>query len=161
MCLPLKHLEENRLTKGEHLGFEWEIVHNGIGGRCGYIRVLPGHPWFEKDYSCSSDEHWDKKPHECNALPDDVHCHGGVTFAAHGKACPTHDEADEWWIGFDTSHSGDAPDLSLPWEHEKKERDREHVETMIGYGSTVKDTEYVKRECLSLCEQAARALIHA
>lgn len=161
MCLPLDHLEENRLAKGEHLGFEWEIVHNGRGNRCGYVKVLPGHPWFGKSYSCSHDWHYDGVPHECNDF--DANVHGGITFADYGKECATHGKADEWWVGFDCAHAGDAQDFDLPWtrygadEQHAKDREREFNREMIGFGDTVKDTEYVKAECISLCEQASQA----
>lgn len=42
MCLPLPKLEEHTLGKGEHAGFAWHVVHNGMGFRCGYVRVPAG-----------------------------------------------------------------------------------------------------------------------
>ncbi len=144
MCLPLKHAKENLLEKGEHLGFEWEIVHNGMGIRCGYIRVTPGHPWFEKDYA-----------------EIDASCHGGFTFARHGTACPTHGPEAEWWLGFDCGHGGDGMDFTLPGRHREA---RERVPSFGVFsspydlmGDEVRSTEFVKAQCLSLCEQAAAA----
>lgn len=146
MCLPLKHLEKNRLAKGEHLGFEWEIVHNGGGYRCGYIRVLPGHPWYGKTDSDYYTEDYDR-------IPGGPSCHGGVTFSDYGKPCSTHGEKDEWWIGFDCAHAGDGIDLTLPFDSDKVYRVYSDMERPKSW-EEVRDTEYVKAECLSLCEQA-------
>lgn len=91
MCLPLENLDSRTLAQGEHCGFAWQIVPNRMGYRCGYIRVEPGHPWFGKSYNDIGAE-----------------CHGGLTFGAHGTACPTHGPEAEYWYGFDTAHGGDA-----------------------------------------------------
>jgi hypothetical protein len=131
MCLPFTDLNERLLGKGEHAGFEWNIVHNRSGYRCGYVRVLHGHPWFGKDY-------YD--------VPAEVH--GGLNFAQAGKACETHGEKDEWWLGFDCGHGGDAQDPSLPSVFKMP---------LFG-GEAVRTQEYVEAECRSLCEQAAAAL---
>lgn len=73
MCLPLAvDRPELVLGKGDHLGFEWVIVHNDMGFRCGYVRVKPGHPWHGKDY---------------NDIEDDIDVHGGLTYARADKAC--------------------------------------------------------------------------
>jgi len=97
MCLPIMDLDNRTLAKGEHNGFAWQIVHNDMAYRCGYVRVMPGHPWFGKDYDGI-----------------DVDVHGGLTFSKAGAACPTHGEHAEWWVGFDCAHGGDAPDPKLP-----------------------------------------------
>jgi hypothetical protein len=134
MCLPFPDLAERTLAKGVHCGFEWGIVHNGHGFRCGYVRLEPDHPWFEKSYD------------ELYTLAPDLDVHGGLTFSQHGKPCPTHGEEAEWWIGFDCAHAGDAPDPTLP--------------NAMRFGTEsdeVRTTEYVKAECLSLAEQAFMA----
>lgn len=136
MCLPFPTLAQQTLNKGEHLGFEWEVVQNGLGYRCGYVRVTPGHPWFGKGY-------------------DDINAdvHGGLTFCGHGKACPTHGPEAEWWIGFDCAHAGDAQDPELTWA-----KYGESVYQMPSYrGDKIRTQEYVEAECRSLCEQASLA----
>jgi hypothetical protein len=81
------------LARGSHAGHDWLVAHNGMGYRCGYVRVGPGHPWHGKGY--------DDVPAEA---------HGGLTFA---KAA-----ADGgWWVGFDCAHAGDAQDHSLPTKY--------------------------------------------
>ncbi len=132
MCLPLKNLKTVTLSKGVHRGFEWQTVYNSMGSRCGYIRVEPGHPWFEKR----------------DVEPD---VHGGITFAKHGKPCPTHGAEAEWWMGFDCAHANDAPDPSLP---------SFRILSFPPYPGTVMRTqEFVEAECRALCEQAAEAAL--
>lgn len=149
MCLFEKeYLEKGRLESGEVRGFEYEIVHNDTGYRCGYIKVLPGHPWFAKDY---------------DDISADVH--GGLTYANYGIACAgEHDEKAEWWVGFDCMHVHDGPDESL------YPKDGEHGAARIkaiipdyfekSY-NTIKDTPYVRAECASLAQQAHDAALSA
>ena len=133
MCLPISDLAKKTLANGEHLGFEWEVIVNHYGYRCGYIRVLPGHPWFGKYSEIEAD------------------CHGGLTFADHGKACASHGPEAEWWIGFDCAHGGDAPDPALKAMVEKIP----HGHFMASHDfEVVRTQEYVEAECRSLCEQA-------
>lgn len=149
MCLPFQDLILRSLGKGEHLGFEWEVVVNAAGYRCGYVRVLPGHPWFETDYQ---------------AIGADAH--GGLTFGAHGKSCNSHDGKDEWWVGFDTAHCDDAPDPALREHPALRPRDNAFeasalLHEKLGYSvierGIVRTQAYVEDECRSLCEQAYRA----
>jgi hypothetical protein len=137
MCIALEHAPTNTLASGTHQGFEWTIIHNRGGVRCGYVRIPGAHPWFEKD---------------CSDIEAEVH--GGLTFAKHGKACETHGAKDEWWIGFDCGHGGDAPDKTLP-------RTRPYHDPFPFEHAVVRDNAYVQAECESLCEQAAKALVPA
>jgi hypothetical protein len=139
MCLSVAvHRPNDVLASGHHAGFEWSVVHNGMGYRCGYVKVEPGHPWFGKGYN-------------------DIECevHGGLTFAAadvdRGKGGPD----DGWWVGFDCAHAGDAADPALPGSHRGWPRFR------IDLGESVRTQEYVEAECRSLCEQARAAMIAA
>lgn len=79
------------LSQGNTEGFDWLVVHNTMGFRCGYIRIPFDHPWHGKDW-------------------EDIDCevHGGITFS-----CPD-TEDDSWWIGFDCAHASDAADPTLP-----------------------------------------------
>lgn len=132
---------ERTLGKGEAFGFEFEILRNDMGFRCGYVRVLRGHPWFEKrDY------------------PElDVDAHGGITFADYGRDCKGHAGTDEWWIGFDTAHIGDAadPELLFP-EYTWPRLNFPDVGQEEGYVWTQTD---VERECVSVCQQAKAAAL--
>jgi len=136
MCLSVAvHRPNDVLGQGAHCGFEWSIVHNGLGYRCGYVRVPIGHPWYGKSWEDDID----------------VAVHGGVTFGEKDEPCDKGGVDDSWWIGFDCAHSGDAQDPELPANYH-----------MPAFGimraeHTVRTQEYVEAECRSLCEQAAEA----
>lgn len=45
MCLSIAlERPEDVLAAGTHAGHEWQVIHNGSGYRCGYVKVPPGHP---------------------------------------------------------------------------------------------------------------------
>lgn len=141
MCLSLAIARpDDVLARGEHAGFEWMVIHNGIGYRCGYVKLPPSHPWFGK---ADSDL--------------DVSVHGGITFSEHDVACGAGGPDDGYWIGFDCAHGFDAPDPTLP---------NTRFDNMLAstfqklYGdSEIRTQEYVEAECRSLCDQAAAASI--
>lgn len=149
MCLPLHDLESRTLATGEHAGFQWQVVHNGGGYRCGYIRVGRGHPWYGKKDTCAFAGCWSGEPHDCQLLKAQMH--GGCTFGHHGKACPTHGPEAEWWIGFDCAHLYDAPDPALPGYEPSESR------MLDGLTHEVRTQAYVEAQCRSLCEQARAA----
>ncbi len=137
MCLSIEiKRPECVLSKGEHLGFEFVTVHNGMGYRCGYVRVPNGHPWHGKD--------------EC-----EIECsvHGGFTFGQPDMPCDKGGDDDAHWFGFDCAHCDDAPDPSLPSEARFTTR-------MLHQSGIVRTQEYVESECRNLCEQAASATIN-
>jgi hypothetical protein len=146
MCNPITtKYPDALLAKGEHLGFEWEVTNNGIGYRCGYVRVPLGHPWHGKDYN-----------------DIDVEVHGGLTFAEMDADCHKGGEDNAYWVGFDCGHYGDGRDYSLTWGRygdgeAAKATERAFEQQFKGCVGTVRSTEYVADECRSLCEQAARA----
>lgn len=133
MCLSIEgQRPADVLAKGMHLGYEWMVVHNGMGHRCGYVRVPKTHPWYGKDY-------------------DDVgaEVHGGLTFGRADVPCGKAEDGG-YWFGFDCAHAQDAPDPDLA------------TPTAFAYplhGSVVRTQEYVERECRNLCEQAELAAV--
>jgi hypothetical protein len=133
------------LDRGEHLGFEWIVVHNGSGYRCGYVRVPGGHPWHGKEW---------------NELEEIIECHGGVTFGAPDRPCDKGGADDAYWVGFDCAHAGDAPDPQLPGYDRRQTIGA--LLSFVGISSdrydndTVRTQEYVEAECRSICEQAQR-----
>jgi hypothetical protein len=134
MCLSVAIANpKNVLGHGEHSGHEWMVVHNGMGFRCGYVKVLTGHPWYGADYS--------------NINAD---AHGGLTFAEPDVACDNGGPDNGYWVGFDCAHCDDAADplLIRPPNKECK---------VLSCGE-IRTQEYVESECRSLCEQAAAAL---
>ena len=117
MCLSIAiDRPENVLSKGEHSDFEWMTVHNGIGYRCGYVRVPVNHPWHGKHYDDLS-----------------VDIHGGLTFAEPDKPCDGNRPDNAWWLGFDCAHYDDASDPSLPCDHQ-----------MPSFGGSIKTQTYVE-----------------
>jgi hypothetical protein len=137
MCNPVTTAHPDvLLAKGIYEGYEWEVTANGIGYRCGYVRVPPGHPWHGKDYDDvrTADGEW----------PD---IHGGLTFAEADTDCGKGGEDNAWWVGFDCAHGGDAPDPELPGYH---------AGMGLGYG-TIRTTAYVEAECRKLADQAMAA----
>ena len=90
MCLSIAiNRPADVLAKGERFGFEWIVLHNGMGYRCGYVRIPKGHPWHGKDYEEISAE-----------------VYGGLTFSES-------DEDGAHWVGFDCMHAGDSLDRHL------------------------------------------------
>lgn len=129
MCLSIKVADPSRvLEEGIHEGFEWVITHNNMGFRCGYVKLLPGHPWHSKQY-------------------DDIEAsvHGGLTFSEADHVCGEGPD-DSWWIGFDCAHSMDSADPSLPGSERM---------SMFRYGQ-LRTQDYVRSECHQLCEQAKK-----
>lgn len=120
---------ENKLSQGTHEGFDWVVLHNGAGFRCGYICVTKDHPWFELFYD------------HIHAQFDFVSVHGGLTYSGYG------DTQTEWWIGFDCAHGGDKIDTSLP---------HEHLSYIFNTGE-IRTQEYVEEQCRNLCAQAKQA----
>jgi hypothetical protein len=135
MCLSFKVETPDRvLAEGVSQGFEWVIVHNTYGYRCGYVKVNPSHPWHGKGY---------------NDIDVHVHVHGGLTFSEPDIPCGGEDNG--WWLGFDCAHCFDAPDPALPCS----------IRSFISHSpnAEIRTQEYVLAECHSLCEQAALATI--
>lgn len=132
MCLSIAvHTLECVLATGTHLGYQWVVVHNRMGFRCGYVRVDKDHPWFGKE---------DLK----------AEVHGGLTFAAPDEPCAKGGADDGYWFGFDCGHWDDAPDVTLPIEEAYRQMFKD-------FPGTVRTQEYVEAECRSLCEQALNA----
>lgn len=130
MCLSIKvHNPDRVLAEGKIDEYEWAVTHNGIGFRCGYVRVPAGHPWHGKD--------------DMSLTEPSVH--GGITFASADMPCGRDGAAEDgWWLGFDAAHLDDAPDPALP--DSKK---------MEGWkGGTIRTQEYMERECFRLIQQA-------
>ena len=130
MCLPMAMTRPNDvLSQGEHAGLEWLTMHNGLGFRCGYVRLPAGHPWYGMNY---------------DDIPADVH--GGLTYAGYDEPCDKPGNDDAYWIGFDCAHSGDGQDPALM---------APDAYVFPSYhGQTIRDQAYVERQCELLCKQA-------
>ena len=131
---PSALIEEGALPSG----FEYAITHNHAGIRCGYIKLLPGHPWHGASYL---------------DLADSAKAHRGLTFSDADEA-----GGDGWWIGFDCAHPGDAFGWALAVESQRQVF--EAVPSSFNFDSKgiVRTTEYVKDELKKLGKQAAEAI---
>jgi hypothetical protein len=79
---------------GTYRDYEWVIIFEQDGHRCGYVGIPEEHPFYEK----SEEE-----------LPN-ISCHGGISITSHGNAGFS---SDDWLIGFDCAHYPlDAIDLT-------------------------------------------------
>lgn len=110
--------------------------------RCGYVGLPKGHKYYQKDY---------------NEI--DICCHGGLTYGRPFLVDFADD--DTWWIGFDCNHYDDRIDIDSAKKYFKNEpelmeilRLREEVETTYPDSfATVKDLDYVMRECKDIVDQ--------
>ena len=135
MCLPMKVMNPSCvLAEGVHAGHEWTVVHNGMGYRCGYVKVDPGHPWHGKGWG-----------------DVDVEVHGGVTFAEADMQCEKDGPDNGWWIGFDCAHSCDARDPELAATTDEGKYGLLRDMRYGTFGGSVKSQRYLERECISLC----------
>lgn len=142
MCLSIVVHDPSRLlAAGEHRGFEFNITKNSMGYRCGYVKVLPGHPWFGSEIHCGADH------------LDHVKVHGGITFSEPDLKCGKGGADNGWWVGFDCGHAWDLPDPELvelqDWQVRMHEK--------LSYDSAVRTQGYVMAQCMQLCDQAADA----
>jgi hypothetical protein len=137
VCLSVKvNHPKNVLNEGKIDEYEWAVTSNGMGFRCGYIRVPAGHPWHGKD-----------------ELDIDANVHGGLTFSAADMHCGREGAAEDgFWFGFDCAHYGDAPDPAIPSDNPVVARSMER-----GFPGTIRTQEYVEQECRNLIEQAKEA----
>lgn len=137
MCLSVEIAHPDCvLSRGEHAGHQWVTTHNGLGFRCGYVRVPRGHRW-----------------HGLDMFSIDADVHGGITFSHADVRCDGPGDDDAWWVGFDCAHAGDAPDPTLPATSPMSA-----ALGLIDFGGvTLRDQAFVEDQCRSLCEQAAAA----
>lgn len=88
MCLSIEvSRPDSVLARGEHMGYQYRVTHNGSAFRCGYIQLPIWHPWHGRHY---------------NDINTDVH--GGLTFSEPDMPCNTVGEDKDWWVGFDCGH---------------------------------------------------------
>lgn len=129
MCLSIEvDSPERILEKGTAEGYEWVVSHNTMGYRCGYVKVVEGHPWYGGGYDIDAD------------------VHGGVTFTEHDVPCGKGEDSG-YWVGFDCAHYLDAPDPELT---------EAPIPSVLQHGQ-IRTQEYVRNECISLCNSAALA----
>lgn len=156
MCLSIAlQRPDDVLATGEHQGFQWQVIHNGRGYRCGYIRLPVGHPWHGKSWNDSEVE--------------EVEVHGCITYAEPDEPCSKPGPDDAWWLGFDCAHVFDLPDPELPNNRPPSPFDFcfsspffDAIDSIVSRHPIdarrdVRSQEYVEAECRKLCDQAAAA----
>ena len=137
MCLSvLKPDRSNLESEGVHGGLEFAVTTSGLGSRCGYVRVPPGHPCHGMDY---------------DSVVVDVH--GGLTFGSADVDCDADGADGSWWFGFDCCHNHDLSDDALLDEMHRGLEAR--YPGLKNPWATVKDNAHVVRECESLASQLA------
>jgi hypothetical protein len=157
MCLSIIVDSPDRLlSEGEAYGFQWTVVHNTMGYRCGYIRLPENHPWHGCDYDII-----------------DASVHGGLTFSEPDESCDAPGPDSGWWIGFDCAHAGDRPDPALLLLGRGLTVDDVLRSSAVGCGiyewgaeggyirlneaqsyGEIRTQEYVEEQCKQLCMQA-------
>lgn len=91
MCLPNAKNVYKVEREWEHAGLLCAVVQGREGSnRCGYVRIPPTHPFYQKNY-----------------MDVDMEVHGGLTYAQI-EPCVEHEDGIGWWFGFDCAHAGDA-----------------------------------------------------
>lgn len=143
---------------GKYKDYEYLVVLNDNGHRCGYVAIPPDHPAsqipLEKREFCGREyDHYDY-----NEL--DIECHGGLTFMS-----PTHSlkelltvPCNDMWVGFDCGHCYDSCDQEAMRKYfgdDLMETKKTFIECMdmLDHHQMVKDFEYVEGECHSIIDQ--------
>jgi len=116
---------KNILETGRHLDYTYYITHSDLGFRCGYVSLPPGHPWTAPGVDLF-----------------DIDVHGDVTFDDDDPLIK-----NNYLVGFDCGHSGDAPDPELVF-----------TSVNLFAGGIIRSQEYVRAECFKLIEQAEAAV---
>ncbi len=124
---------DKKQWQDEETGLPCLIVRvSGSGHLCGYVGVLPGHPYYEDEYN----NHYD------------LDAHSGLTFSSHCSPGETEDrgichiapgEPEPWWFGFDCAHGSDFSHFA-------------RSSSMPLYGE-YRDVVYVTSQCRKLAKQ--------
>jgi len=124
----------------EYKGFQCCVILQYLGHRCGYVNV--GKTSLKGKYY--------------NDIG--IWCHGGITYSS--QTLVGHEESpDDWWIGWDYEHYGDANDYkSLLREFADNEKVIVNYHKMKSLGLLMSDGHIysqheVKRECMDVVEQ--------
>lgn len=131
----------------------WETLHGhnavviitGMGTRNGYIvlgknHILYGVSAVQPFSIADSNKTWN--------IENYLNPHGGVTYCGGSPGVPVFKEEETWWIGFDCSHSGDAPSLAyIPTPTELNWNSRRGIVRSLPY-------------CMNECELMSEHIKH-
>lgn len=121
---------------GIYRKYEYLVILNTMGHRCGYVAIPPDLTNFDED---------------------SIDCHGGITFFGNNhvlKNLLTTQCLDNW-IGFDCRHHYDAPDIEAVEKYHGKSGHLDYLKDLNALfdDGTVKSFDYVKKECKSIIIQ--------
>lgn len=144
---------------GTYKNYEYLIVFNNNGHRCGYVAIPSGHkydatPLTEYEFLGKKKSHYNY-----DSLPID--CHGGLTFMErnHNLKNFLKIPCNDFWIGFDCGHCYDARDI----ESLKKYFGDDYANRMLSFlhamsmDGSVKDYDYVENVCKHIIDQLIEA----
>ncbi len=121
---------------GVYEGYEYLMVLNTYGHRCGYVAINESHSLHkENDY---------------HGKVGEIEVHGGVTFFDEQM---TESECNDKWIGFDCGHFNDAADMESLRKHDPIEADKVDKYMTSMREGTIRTKEYVETECKSIIDQ--------
>lgn len=139
---------------GKYKDYEYLVVLNTLGHRCGYVAIPPNHkyantPLKKYEFLKNGQQYYDY-----DSL--NIECHGGLTFMSpdHGLKALLSTPCTDQWIGFDCGHCNDKSD----YDAMEKYFGTEYKENKIKYCSRDDDCEvrsysYVEKECHSIIDQ--------
>lgn len=143
---------------GVYKDYEYLIVLNTNGHRCGYVALPPEHK-----YSATPEEQTDfgimrKKESFWDYNKLDIQCHGGLTFMKpdHGLKAELEIPCNDMWIGFDCGHCDDASDkeaFKKYFGEELYEKKKFFFDAVNFDFAEIRDFDYVKSECESIIDQ--------
>jgi hypothetical protein len=143
---------------GTYKDYEYLVVLNTNGHRCGYVAIPPEHKYSQtpEETGLSPGGQVSKR---YNYYDLEIECHGGLTFMApdHGLKDLIPNACNDIWIGFDCGHCWDACDtethLKYFGEDENVKR-RSFFDTMrLPNDQSVKSYHYAAMECESIIDQ--------
>lgn len=137
---------------GVYKNYEFLIVLNTIGHRCGYVAIPPSHPFnntpLEKyEFAGKTREHY-------NYDQLDIDCHGGLTYMdrEHSLKDLLPIPCNDFWIGFDCGHCFDASDTDAMKVYFGDDADAPFKSSVWREG-VVRSYEYVEVVCKHIIDQ--------
>lgn len=150
---------------GSYKDYEYIIVLNTNGHRCGYVAIPPEHKYSQTPEEQRSFMGGRKYSHyDYDSL--DIDCHGGLTFMSpsHGLKDLLTTPCNDMWIGFDCGHYLDLCDTEAMRKYfgdemmdEKESFIRALNHGDMGVVKTVKTYRYTEKECHSIIDQLIEA----
>lgn len=132
---------------GEYKNYEYLIVFNNLGFRCGYVAIPSDHKYAETPLI--------NNRYDYDSLSID--CHGSLTFME--RKSPLKElfkiPCNDLWIGFDCGHYYDAFDIDSLRKYfgEDYIKKREKILNLLSIDGSVKDYDYVENVCKHIIDQ--------